>query len=91
MRVQVCHSRDKSILRTGFQNLGLFKNLTTGGAVMKGICFMLACFMAFSVGLYGQEALTIDDIIDWRTLEMPSKRRHAVAADQVLVPTNARG
>ncbi len=30
---------------------------------MKGICFLLACFMAFSVGLYGQEALTIDDII----------------------------
>ena len=30
---------------------------------MKGICFMLACFMAFSVGLYGQEALSIDDII----------------------------
>ncbi len=30
---------------------------------MKGICFMLACLMAFSVGLYGQEALTIDDII----------------------------
>ncbi len=30
---------------------------------MKGSCFLLACFMAFSVGLYGQEALTIDDII----------------------------
>ena len=30
---------------------------------MKGICFMLACLMAFSVGLYGQEALTIDDVI----------------------------
>ena len=30
---------------------------------MKGICFLLVCFMAFSVGLYGQEALTIDDII----------------------------
>ncbi len=30
---------------------------------MKGICFLLACLMAFSVGLYGQEALTIDDII----------------------------
>ncbi len=30
---------------------------------MKGVCFLLACFMAFSVGLYGQEALTIDDII----------------------------
>ncbi len=30
---------------------------------MKGICFLLACFMVFSVGLYGQEALTIDDII----------------------------
>jgi len=30
---------------------------------MKGICFLLACFMAFSTGLYGQEALTIDDII----------------------------
>ncbi len=30
---------------------------------MKGIGFLLACLMAFSVGLYGQEALTIDDII----------------------------
>ncbi len=30
---------------------------------MKGICLMLACLMAFSVGLYGQEALTIDDVI----------------------------
>ena len=30
---------------------------------MKGIYFLLACLMAFSVGLYGQEALTIDDII----------------------------
>ena len=30
---------------------------------MKGVCFVLACLMAFSAGLYGQEALTIDDII----------------------------
>ena len=30
---------------------------------MKGICLMLACLMVFSVGLYGQEALTIDDVI----------------------------
>ncbi len=30
---------------------------------MKGICFLLACLMAFSVGLYGQDTLTIDDII----------------------------
>ena len=30
---------------------------------MKGFCFLLACFMAFSVGLYGQEVLSIDDVI----------------------------
>ena len=31
---------------------------------MKGFCFLLVCLIAFSVGLYGQEELTIDDIID---------------------------
>jgi len=62
--MQGLNSPHRSILRTGFQNMGLFKNLTTGGAVMKGIFFMLAGLMAFSVGLYGQEALTIDDITE---------------------------
>jgi hypothetical protein len=40
---------------------------------MKGICFMLACFMAFSVGLYGQEALTIDDIIEMVKAKLRSR------------------
>jgi len=42
----------------------LLKNLTTGGALMKGFYFLLVCLIAFSVGVYGQEELTIDDIID---------------------------
>jgi hypothetical protein len=40
---------------------------------MKGICFMLACLMAFSVGLYGQEALTIDDVIDMVKAKLRSR------------------
>jgi len=31
---------------------------------MKGFYFLLVCLIAFSVGVYGQEELTIDDIID---------------------------
>ncbi len=31
---------------------------------MKGFYFLLVCLIAFSVGLYGQEELSIDDIID---------------------------
>jgi len=49
----------------GFNNMGkVLKNLTTGGALMKGFYFLLVCLIAFSVGVYGQEELTIDDIID---------------------------
>ncbi len=49
----------------GFNKMGkVLKNLTTGGALMKGFYFLLVCLIAFSVGLYGQEELTIDDIID---------------------------
>ncbi len=31
---------------------------------MKGFCFLLVGLIVFSVGLYGQEELTIDDVID---------------------------
>jgi len=31
---------------------------------MKGFYFLLVCLIAFSVGVYGQEELSIDDIID---------------------------
>ena len=31
---------------------------------MKGVYFLLVCLIAFSVGVYGQEELAIDDIID---------------------------
>ncbi len=40
---------------------------------MTGICFLLACLMAFSVGLYGQEALTIDDIIGMVNAKLRSR------------------
>ena len=49
----------------GFNKMGkVLKSLTTGGALMKGVYFLLVCLIAFSVGVYGQEELTIDDIID---------------------------
>jgi len=40
---------------------------------MKGICILLACLTAFSVGLYGQEALTIDDIIEMVKAKLRSR------------------
>lgn len=40
------------------------KNLRTGGAFMKSLCFLLSFLVAFSAGLYGQEELSIQDIID---------------------------
>ncbi len=40
---------------------------------MKGISLMLACLMAFSVGLYGQEALTIDDVISMVKAKLRSR------------------
>ena len=44
---------------------------------MKGICFLLVCFMAFSVGLYGQEALTIDDIIGMVKAKLRSRNHRS--------------
>ena len=36
----------------------------TGGAFMKSLCFLLSFLVAFSAGLYGQEELSVQDIID---------------------------
>ena len=40
---------------------------------MKGISLMLACLMVFSVGLYGQEALTIDAVISMVKAKLRSR------------------
>lgn len=40
------------------------KNLTTGGAFMKSVGILLSCLVVFTAGLYAQEELAIQDIID---------------------------